>query len=551
MTSPLFSPFRIGKLDLQNRLVCLPLYLAYPDTDHQVNDLVLDYYAEMAASGVGMVVVENATVAPRGLCNPRTLLTSDDHADDRFVPGLARLASTIKQRGPKAVLQIHHAGRYAKRPDRIAPSVVRTWGVMPKAMDQSDIENTIAAFVTGACYAQSAGFDAVELHGGTGYLLSQFLSPRTNLRQDEYGGDADRRMRFPLEVVAEVREALGDDYPLGYRFLADEYVPGGLTLADTAPFAKQLARIGIAYLSVMAGCYDSFGLPGYLADDRREAFMVPFAHAIKQAVPATPVIAAGRIQNPATAEAILRDGKADLVGLGRVLFADPLWPRKARGEIGEPINPCQPSCTLCNRRIIEQKPAYCSCWPEKRRRQFIERVGGWEYLDVLIPAALVGATIVRIGCFVGHHHAGRLTSLPLGVAYPGGARHDLGLCEAMLLFALTLAAAAFGKHWRAIPGRTTAIGCAAYAVGRFAIEFLRGDDIELLGRHSDPRYWGLTLVQYATLGLAALALWGLWRHREHARGAAVSETTAGSTSVAATETEVVKGVKVEQASRET
>jgi len=175
----------------------------------------------------------------------------------------------------------------------------------------------------------------------------------------------------------------------------------------------------------------------------------------------------------------------------------------------------------------------------------------WEYLDVLIPAALVGATIVRIGCFVGHHHAGRLTSFPLGVAYPGGARHDLGLCEAMLLFALMLAAAVFGKRWRAIPGRTTAIGCAAYAVGRFAIEFLRGDDIELLGRHSDPRYWGLTLVQYATLGLAALALWGLWRHREHARGAAVSETTAGSTSVAATETEIVKGVKVEQASRET
>ena len=152
---------------------------------------------------------------------------------------------------------------------------------------------------------------------------------------------------------------------------------------------------------------------------------------------------------------------------------------------------------------------------------------------MLIPAALVGATIVRIGCFVGHHHAGRLTSFPLGVAYPGGARHDLGLCEAMLLFALMLAAAVFGKRWRAIPGRTTAIGCAAYAVGRFAIEFLRGDDIELLGRHSDPRYWGLTLVQYATLGLAALALWGLWRHREHARGAAVSETTAGSTSVAA------------------
>jgi 2,4-dienoyl-CoA reductase (NADPH2) len=183
-------------------------------------------------------------------------------------------------------------------------------------------------------------------------------------------------MRFPLEVVAAVREAVGDDYPVGYRFLADEYVPGGLTLADTVPFAKRLAQQGIAYLSVMTGCYDSFALPAYVDDDRMEAFMVPCADAIKQAVPETPVIAAGRIQSPATAEAVLREGKADLVGLARVLFADPLWPRKARGDIGEAINPCQPSCTLCTRRIVEQKPAYCARWTEERRQSFLARVGG-------------------------------------------------------------------------------------------------------------------------------------------------------------------------------
>jgi 2,4-dienoyl-CoA reductase (NADPH2) len=376
MTNLLFLPFRIGKLHLENRLVALPLYLAYPEVDHQVNDLVLDYYAEMAASGVGLVVVENATVAPCGLGNPRTLLTADEHRDERFVPGLARLAETIHRNGPKAVLQIHHAGRYAKRPDRLAPSAIPTWGAVPKAMDETDIESTIAAFVLGARHARQAGFDAVELHGGTGYLLPQFLSPRTNLRQDAYGGDPERRMRFPLEVVAAVREAVGDDYPVGYRFLADEYVPGGLTLADTVPFAKRLAQQGIAYLSVMTGCYDSFALPAYVDDDRMEAFMVPCADAIKQAVPETPVIAAGRIQSPATAEAVLREGKADLVGLARVLFADPLWPRKARGDIGEAINPCQPSCTLCTRRIVEQKPAYCARWTEERRQSFLARVGG-------------------------------------------------------------------------------------------------------------------------------------------------------------------------------
>ncbi len=352
------------------------MYLAYPDPDHQVNALVLDYYAEMADSGVGMVVVENTTVEPRGLGNPRTLLAADEHRDDRFVPGLARLASAIQGGGAKAVLQIHHAGRYAKRPDRVAPSAVPTWGAVPKSMDQADIETTISAFAAGAVRARQAGFDAVELHGGTGYLLPQFLSPRTNLRQDAYGGDAERRMRFPLDVVSAVRAAVGDDYPVGYRFLADEYVPGGLTLADTLPFAKRLAQAGIAYLSVMAGCYDSFASPTYLADDRNQAFMVPFAHAIKQALPQTPVIAAGRIQDPAIAESALRDGKADLVGLGRVLFADPLWPRKARGEVVEAINPCQPSCTLCTKRIVEQRPAYCARWSEDRRQQFLARVGG-------------------------------------------------------------------------------------------------------------------------------------------------------------------------------
>ena len=376
MANLLFSPFRIGKLQIENRLVSLPLYLAYPDADHLVNALVLDYYAEMAASGVGLVVVENTTVAPCGLGNPRTLLTADENGDERFVPGLTRLAETIHRNGAKAVLQIHHAGRYAKRPDRVAPSSVPTWGAVPKAMDETDIASTIAAFAVGARHARAAGFDAVELHGGTGYLLPQFLSPRTNLRQDAYGGDPERRMRFPLEVVAAVRKAVGDDYPVGYRFLADEYVPGGLTLADTVPFAKRLAQQGIAYLSVMTGCYDSFALPAYVDDDRKEAFMVPFAHAIKQAVPELPIIAAGRIQSPATALAVLRDGKADLVGLARVLFADPLWPRKARGGIALDINPCQASCTLCTRRIVEQKPAYCARWTEERRQQFLARVGG-------------------------------------------------------------------------------------------------------------------------------------------------------------------------------
>ena len=370
--SLLFSPLTIGPLTLENRVCCLPLYLAYPDADNEVNDLVLDYYGEMADSGAGLVVVENATVEPCGLGNPRTLLASED----RFVPGLARLAATIRARGVPAVLQIHHAGRYAKRTDRIAPSPLPTWGVTPREMDQADVDRVVAAFASGARRAREAGFDAVELHGGTGYLLTQFLSPRTNQRRDGYGGDPARRMRFPLEVVAAVRRAVGGDFPVGYRFLADECVPDGLTLEETTPFARELVRAGAAYLSVMIGCYDSFALPGYLAEDRKEGFMAPFAGAIRAAVPGVPVIAAGRIQHPETAERILQDGMADVVGLARVILADPLWPRKAAGEIRGPINPCSPTCSLCMKRIVEQKPAFCARWPKERQDRFLSRVGG-------------------------------------------------------------------------------------------------------------------------------------------------------------------------------
>lgn len=372
MSSLLFTPLRVGPLELANRVVCLPLYLAYPEPDNEVNDLVLDHYGEMADSGAGLVVVENVTVEPCGLGNPRTLLVSED----RFVPGLARIARTVQARGVPAVLQIHHAGRYARRADRIAPSAVETWGAMPRPMDERDVARVIASFAAGARRAREAGFDAVELHGGTGYLLTQFLSPRTNFRRDGNGGDLRARMRFPLEVLRAVREAVGEGFPVGYRFLADECVPGGLTLAETVPFARELARAGAAYLSVMIGCYDSFALPRYVEADRQEGFMAPFAGAVRAAVPNVPVIAAGRIQRPETAEAILRDGVADLVGLARVIFADPLWPRKARGTIAEAIRPCTPTCNLCMKRVVAQRPAYCGCWPKERRERFLARVGG-------------------------------------------------------------------------------------------------------------------------------------------------------------------------------
>jgi 2,4-dienoyl-CoA reductase (NADPH2) len=370
-SSVLFTPYTIKGLSLKNRIIMAPLFVGYADPDGTVNSLVLDHYREMAASGVSMVVVENASVDVSGSGSP--FIMRVDH--DRYMPGLAELARTIHDQGALAFLQLNHAGRYAYLEERIAPSPFKTGKIVPKEMTLAEIHRTVEAFADGAKRVKEAGFDGVEIHGGTGYLIVQFLSPRTNHREDPYGGTPENRMRFSLEVTDAVLEAVGEGYPVGYRFLADEWLPDGLHLQETVPLARELEKRGIAYLSVMAGTYDSFFLPGYLEEEKSEGYMAHFAEKIKTSLAKTPVVAAGRIQSPSTAETILREGQADLVGLARVLFADPLWPKKAKGEVPDAIVPCEPACSLCNKRVGKGKPAFCSQWNKERREAFLERVG--------------------------------------------------------------------------------------------------------------------------------------------------------------------------------
>jgi len=367
--SILFTPFDIKHLTLKNRITMAPLFLGYANADGTVSPLLLDHYKEMAASGAALIVVENAAVDPSGLGSPFTIRV--DH--DRFLPGLHDLARIIHEQGALAFLQINHAGRYAFTPERLAPSPFKTGDVLPREMSLDDIERMVEAFGEAAGRVKAAGFDGVEIHGGTGYLIVQFLSPRTNLRQDGFGGSLEDRMRFPLMVVERVIEATGGDYPVGYRFLADEELPEGLHPEETGFFARELQKRGPAYLSVMAGTYDSFFLPQYLEKEKEEAYMAHFAGTIKKTVPQTPVITAGRIQTPETAVKILEQGTSDLIGLARVLLADPLWPQKAR--TGEPIVRCEPSCSLCMKRVMKGRPAFCTQWDKKRRQSFMERIG--------------------------------------------------------------------------------------------------------------------------------------------------------------------------------
>jgi len=367
----LFSPFKVGNIELKNRITMTPLFLGMAELDGSVGELILDHYREMGSSGVGMVVVENASVDISGMGTVKMIRADSDN----FLPGLKTLAQTIKSGGAAAIQQINHTGRYAYHAERWGPSLIKYEYVTVREMPKEEIARTVQAYASAARRVKEAGFDGVEIHGGTGYLLVQFLSARTNRRNDEYGGSLENRMRFPLEVVEAVRKAVGDDFPVGYRFIADEWLPDGLHPEETLQYARELDKRGLAYLSVMAGNYDSFFLPEYIEDEKKEGHHVHFAAEVKRAVPKVPVITAGRIQRPEMAEEIVATGKADLIGLARVLLADPLWPKKAAGEISDPINPCQPGCAFCLKRIMKAKISYCIRWPNARREAFQARIG--------------------------------------------------------------------------------------------------------------------------------------------------------------------------------
>ncbi len=369
MHDVLFEPFDMGGKTLKNRLTMAPLYLGYAGEGGTVSPLLLEHYRQMAAGGVAMVVVENATVDhPTGSGSDRTIRADTDDNRD----GLERLAETIRSEGALACLQINHAGRFAgAAPAPVAPSAVETFGRTPHALTEPEIGAVQDRFAEAAKRVRDAGFDMVELHGGTGYLLSQFLSPRTNKRTDGYGGSLENRGRFPLETLGRVRAAVGG-FPVGYRFLADEWLPDGLTLEESTRFAKMLAAAGIDYISVMGGTYESFFLPEVVERSQRQGYMTDLSAAVKRVVD-VPVIAAGRLDTGEAAGKAITADDADLIGLARPLWADPDWPRKVgEGREGEIIH-CDPECDACMKLVMKGKPAFCVRWPHEKMRDMKDR----------------------------------------------------------------------------------------------------------------------------------------------------------------------------------
>ncbi len=230
MYNSLFSEINIQGLILKNRLTMAPLYLGYAGEGGTVSEMLLEHYRIMAQSGVAMVVVENSTVDhPLGSGSNRTLRADiDDNLD-----GLKKLATTIKKEGALSCLQINHAGRFAHlAQEPVAPSAVKTFGRIPRALEKAEIDRIIDKYANASDRAKTAGFDMVELHGGTGYLLAQFLSPRTNQRTDQYGGNLENRQRFALEVLNA-----------GPR--CGEWLPGGVSVFGRRMASGRLAFGGV------------------------------------------------------------------------------------------------------------------------------------------------------------------------------------------------------------------------------------------------------------------------------------------------------------------
>jgi len=321
--SMLFSPLTVKGLRLRNRIVMPPMASGLATAEGAVTEKHFDYY--LSRAGVGLIIVEHTFIEPGGRHKPNQLAVYAD----RFLPGLKRLAERIREAGPAVALQLAHAGsNSASSPEPVGPSAVPhpVSRRVPRELTKADLAELLAAYRAAARRAVAAGFSAVEIHGAHGYLLNQFLSPLTNRRQDEYGGPLENRLRFPLEVVTAVREEIGPEYPLLYRLGADDQMEGGFTLAEARQVAPRLVEAGVDILDI------SGGMIGGRPAGAPPAYFAPLAAGIKEVVP-VPVILTGGITTPRQAEDLLQQGKADLIGIGRALLAEPDWPRRARREL--------------------------------------------------------------------------------------------------------------------------------------------------------------------------------------------------------------------------
>lgn len=316
-----------ARLTLKNRLVLPPMATETSDQGGAVSEKLLQYYDEKSRGGcLGLVITEHCFISPEGKASPGQVSIAEDRAMD----GLKKLAAVIQGNGTRAVVQINHAGGAAKEAvtglKTLAPSAKLKDGEFyaHREMDAADIQRITAHFAEAAGQARSAGFDGVEIHSAHGYLLNQFLSPLTNLRDDAYGGDLNGRIRIHLEIIRAVRETAGDDYPIFLRLGALDTIEGGTTIEDAVAACRVFEAAGVDFLDITGG------MTGYVRRSRagEQGYFSDVSEAVRKEV-SIPVILTGGITEASAAARLLDEGKADLIGVGRAMLKDSAWARKA------------------------------------------------------------------------------------------------------------------------------------------------------------------------------------------------------------------------------
>jgi len=371
----------------------------------EVTERLIYFLQARARGGAALLTTEGTYISMNGRESTNQL---GIHRDD-LIPGLKELAAAIHREGAKIFVQLIHAGRQtlsiATGSDIVAPSPVpcKLMREMPRELSVKEIHELIEAYGEAARRAKEANFDGIEILAGHGQLINQFLSPYTNKREDQYGGSPENRMRFPLEVLERVREAVGPDFPISVRISAEEFVEGGLTLDDTIAFASELVERGIELLHISGGIYETAPLivqPMLLP----QGFFAEYATKIKEAFgKKVPIAVAGSIKDPFMAEDLLRKGVTDLIAMVRPLLADPELPKKAReGRIDE-IRKCIRCNQGCMDRMLMQQDITCLgnpiCGYEKER----EIIEAPEKKKVMvIGGGPAGMEAARVAALRGH-----------------------------------------------------------------------------------------------------------------------------------------------------
>ncbi len=405
----IFNPLTVKNMTIKNRIVMTPMGTNYGEQNGEMSFLHMDYYEQRAKGGVGLIIVENASVdSPQG-SNGTTQLRIDH---DNYIPRLFKLCETVHSHGACIAVQINHAGasalssRINMQPVSASNLPSKKGGEIPRPLQKEEITAIVKKYGEAARRAQVAGFDAVEIHAGHSYLISQFLSPTTNNRTDEFGGSKENRARFAKMVMDEVRSQVGPMFPIMIRISADELVEGGNTLEDTLELLEYFAEEA-DIIDVSAGLTGSIQYQidaNYLKDGWR-SFM---AKAVKEKFN-KPVITTGNIRNPKIAEEILEDGDADLIGMGRGLIAEPEWVNKVESGREDELRKCI-SCNIgcAGHRIGINRPIRCTINPainigEGYKKEKIKNScnvvvigGGTAGLEAACTAAEVGCTTFLI-----------------------------------------------------------------------------------------------------------------------------------------------------------